>query len=80
ADELREVLAERAQTPQRDRRSTAQERAALAYAECVLGKPGAAAELEQALAAPAAISVATRPGTAEDFAQWRADCTRRQSR
>ncbi|HSX58698.1 MAG TPA: serine/threonine-protein kinase [Tahibacter sp.] len=74
AKELEAVLAERAKTPQRDRRSAAYERAALAYARCRLGEAEAPAALRTALTAPEAISVATRPGVADDFAQWRAAC------
>lgn len=75
--EFEAILSERAKLPQRDRRSAAYERAALAYARCLLDAPGAADELRTALANADAVSVASRPGVAEDFAHWRADCERR---
>lgn len=77
--EFEAVLADRAKTPQRDRRSAAYERAALAYAKCRLGTSNADA-LHAALANPDAVSVASRPGVSEDFAQWRTDCEQRSAR
>lgn len=73
-DELSEVLAEREKTPQLDRRSQAQERVALAYAQCRLGHPQASRNLNELVRTPDAQSAALRPGAADDFARWQADC------
>lgn len=74
AEELTVVLAERARTPQRDRRGQAQEQAALAYAQCRLGVPGARRRLAEAVRSPDARSASLRPGVADDFAAWSAAC------
>ena len=74
AAELTAVLAERDRTPQRDRRSIAHERVALAYARCRLGQPEAADELAALLHGAEARSITQRQSVANDFARWQAAC------